>query len=238
MKFRELVNQAREIESSTSRFYLEKTTSIRSELNKINLDRMLSGEGRIQKMYDYRQQSATELIRQADQRKKDYVKVLSEAKIEAEKVIKNGIKKPSEEQIKDFENSLRRLKTEIMLTNRYEAAEAKLNEFVGQISDPYIANQMADMFIDIIPQVLSISNEPVKAKVKLSAMYDRLNNDFLPDEIKEAKTAIQYVNAASQNPQLFSLVAISNANDLLGNGHGNYLNKTEDYLNKIEGGQE
>ncbi|MEH7119077.1 hypothetical protein V7128_16925 [Neobacillus vireti] len=238
-KFRELANRAREIEESGASWYRQATEGIRKEISNIQFDPMLSSDGRLAKKQEYQGKQAAELIKLAHQRKQEYVKTLTDAKADAEQVIKRGIKKPSDEVISNFEKSLRYLKTELLLTNRYDAAEKRLNEFISQINDPYLASRMADEFIEIVPHALSIAGEPTKAKLKLSGMFEQLQNDFLPEEIKEAKVAIRYADYAMQNnTKIFPPVVESNANDLLGHGMGKFLNQTDAYFAQIEGGNE
>lgn len=234
MKFKELVNQAREMESSAAGWYRQNSEPIRNEISKIQLDPMLSGDGRIAKKMEYQAQQAAQLIKLAHQRKQEYVKALTDARADAESVIKKGVKKPADDVVTEFEHALRYLKTELLLTNRYESAEKKLGEFISQISDPYLASKMASEFIDIVPHALSIATEQGKAKLKLAGMFERLNTEFLPPEIKEAKEAVKFVEHTLENPKIFPAIVETNANDLLGHGMGKFLNDTDSFLNLLE----
>jgi hypothetical protein len=150
------------------------------------------------KKIEYQGLQAAELVKQAHLRKQDYLQALTDAKADAEKFVKSAVKKPADDVVKDFEHSLRYLKTELLLSNRYEVAEKKLNDFVAKINDPFLASKMADEFMEIAPHALSIAPEPAKAKLKLAGMFDRLNNDFVSEEVKEAKETIQYADYAMQ----------------------------------------
>lgn len=229
MKFKEHYKNALELQETSTAWYRQMAEKARQEISKTQLDRDLSPEGRIKKTAQVRRAHANELMKAAQARKNEYLKLLTEAKAHAEATIKRKVKKPSEDVINDFERSICFLKTELLLTSRYEVAEAKLNSFLSQISDPYLASRMADEFIEIVPHALGIASEPVKAKLKLGEMFDRLNNEYLPDDVKSAKESLGYINSALEKPVLFGSVVESNATDIFGNDVAKKINTPEEY---------
>lgn len=239
MKFRELIEVAQVIRGNSAKWYGDEAKKIRTEIGKAKADLNLSAEGRINKSREIRNYRAKELMYKADLMKSEYIEALTDAKKEAERTIKAGIKKADDEKIESFQSDLKRLKTDLMLSNNFDTSKTKLEELINKIDDPYVASLLTDDFINLIPQVLSTSSEPVKAKLVLSKMYDKVSNDFLPEEINEAKQAIQYVDASLENPKIFSPVAEENANELFGSGLGtSFLNKPEEFLELIATAEE
>lgn len=229
MNFKEKLQKAYELQETSTGFYRLKAEKARQDITKAQLDRDLSPEGRIKKTAIVRRAHANELMKAAQDRKNEYVELLSEAKADAEATIKKKIKKPDEDVITDFERSLRYLKTELLLTSNYQIAEKKLSDYISQIDDPFLASRMADEFIEIVPHALGIASEPAKAKLKLGEMFDRLNNEFLPDDVKSAKESLGYINSALEKPKLFGPIVESNALDIFGNDVSKKLNTPEDY---------
>lgn len=227
--FQEKLQKAIELQQTSTGFYRQLSEKARQEISKANLDRDLSDEGRIKKTAQVRRAHANELMKAALDRKNEYVKLLTEAKADAEATIKKKIKKPADDVIEDFEKSLRYLKTELLLSNRYDAAEAKLNSFLSQINDGYLASRMADEFIEIVPHALSIAGDPAKAKLKLGEMFDRLNTEYLPDDVKSAKESLGYINTALERPALFGAVVEANATDIFGLDVAKKINTPEEY---------
>lgn len=234
MKFKELIEQANVIQGTSSKWYGEEAKKIRTEIAKAKTDLNLSAEGRINKSEKIRNYCAKELMNNAKKMKSEYISLLNEAKSEAEKTIKAGIKKADDEKIEAFQRDLKRVKAELMLSNNFDKSKAILDDLIGKIDDGYIGNLLADEFINLIPQALSTSSEPVKAKLVLSRMFEQVSNDFIPEDIKEAKNAIQLVDASLENPKIFTLGAVENADDLFGSGLGSrFLNKPEEFLELI-----
>jgi hypothetical protein len=235
MKFKEYVQKAIEIRDTSSAWYRQRAEQIRSEISQAKLDRDLSAEGRLKKVAQIRQQRGDELLREVKALRDEYVQALQQAKVEAEKTLKSAVKKPSDEKITDFQRQFKRFKTELMLTNRFDTIEKKLNDFLSQqVDEPYFAQLLADEFPEIISQSLAVADEPAKARMKLADIFDRLNNDFLPEEAKEARNALEFANASLANPKIFSPVVETNAMDLLG-PVGKYMNDPETYL---QGGEQ
>jgi hypothetical protein len=229
MKFKEKLQAAQEMQQTSTGWYRQLSEKARQEISKAQFDQDYSPEGRIKKTAQVRRAHANQLMKAAQERKNEYLKLLSEAKADAEATLKRKVKKPSDEVITDFERSLRYLKTEILLSTRYETAEKRLNEFVSQISDPYLASKMADEFIEIVPHVLGTADEPAKAKLKLSGMFELLNNEYLPEEVRDAKETIGYIDSVLERPALFGAVVESNALDIFGNDVAKKINTPELY---------
>jgi hypothetical protein len=229
MKFKEKLQAAVELQQTTTGFYRQLSEKARQEIGKAQIDKDYSPEGRIKRTAQVRRAHANELMKAAQARKNEYLTLLNEAKADAEATLKKKITKPADDVVTDFEHSLRYLKTELLLSTRYETAEAKLNSFLSQISDPFLASRMADEFIEIVPHVLGTADDKAKAKLKLSGMFERLTNEYLPEEVKEAKESLGYINAVLEKPALFGPVVAENALDIFGNDVAKKLNTPEEY---------
>jgi hypothetical protein len=229
MKFKEYVNKAIELQQTSAAFYREHAEKAQREITKTAHDPDLSAQGRAKKAAEVRQRLGNELLQAAAKRKQEYVDLLTAAKADAEATIKRGIKKPADEKVENFKKKIDKLKVELMLAPNFEVAERKINETMKQIDDPYFATMLADEFVNIVPQALSLAGDKGKAKMQLSQMYERLNNDYLPAEVKEARQAVEFINASLANPSLFSDVVVSHAIELFGREVGRNLNTPENY---------
>jgi hypothetical protein len=236
MKFREHITKAMEIQNGTAAWYRERSESVNQELSKIRNDKHLSPEGKQAKMNEFKGAKAMEIIEAAHDLRKEYLLNLQVAKGHANHTIKSAVKRPNDDVVAEFEKVIKRLKTEVMLSTRYESAKAKIDEVIEKVNDPYLAEMLADEFAVIIPNVLASAKEPAKAKLELSAYYNKLSNDFLPEEAKAAKEALRYIEAAEANPKLFPLVVENNADAMFG-GAGKYLNDPDAYQ-KLKDGNE
>jgi hypothetical protein len=229
MKFKEYIGKAIDIQNSSAAWYRQQTDVITEELSKIRNDRHLSPEGKAAKTAEINGVKSMELLKAAHARKREYLQHLSDAKKDAKLTFKSAVKRPADDEaVSEFAQSVKRLKTELMLSTRYETSKEKLEAVVGQISDPFFAQVLADEFSILIPSMLATAENPSKARLELNAIYQSLSTDFLPYEAKAAHEALQYIEAAEKGTKIYPEVAVSHANVLLG-GAGRYLNDEEAY---------
>lgn len=229
MKFKEYINKAIEVQNGSTAWYRGQTDVISNEISKVRNDRHLSPEGKDAKLAELKGVKSMDLLKAAHARKREYLQHLSDAKKDAKLTFKNAVKRPADDDVvSEFAQSVKQLKTELMLSTRYETSKAKLEEVVGKISDPFFAQVLADEFSNFIPAMLSTAEYPSKARLELNAIYQSLLNDYLPEEAKAARDALSYIEAAEQGTKLFPEVAVSHADNLLG-GAGQYLNDEEAY---------
>ncbi|MGG3853909.1 hypothetical protein ABET36_05650 [Caldifermentibacillus hisashii] len=225
--FREKLEAANELKQGSTAFYRERAEQARREIGQAKLNRDYSAEGRQKLAAQLRRKHANELMQAAAQRKQEYIKLLTDAKTYAESTIKRKLKEPSD--AANFKKEIERLKVEIMLAPNAEKATEKIDATMKKINDPYHAVMIADSFAEIVPQVLSLAGDTGKAKTQLSQMYERLNNDYLPDEVKEARSALEYIDSALENPKLFPPVVEANAEDIFNRDVARNINTPENY---------
>jgi hypothetical protein len=235
MKFKEYVQKAIEIRDTSAAWYREHMEVARQEISKARTDLDLSPEGRMKKEAKLKFEYGEILLKAALERKQQYVDLLKKAKADAEATLKRGIKKPADDKIADFQKALNHLKVEIMLSTNFDTVAKKIEDVMKTIDEPYLATMLADEFATIVPQALSVSTEPSKAKLVLSDLFERLNNEYLPDDVKEARQSLEFINASLENPKLFAPIVEANAIDLFGNEVGKKLNTPEAYF---EGGEQ
>jgi len=227
MKFKEYIKKAMELQQTSAAFYREHAEKAQREITKTAHDPDLSAQGRAKKAAEVRQRLGNELLQAAAKRKQEYVDLLTAAKADAEKVVKTKLKQPTD--VEDFKKEIDRLKVEVMLAPNADVATQKIEATMRKITDPYHAVMLADQFVEVVPQVLGLPGDKGKAKMQLSQLFDRLNNEYLPTEVKEARKAIEFINASLANPVLFSEVVVNHAVDLFGREIGRNLNTPENY---------
>lgn len=234
MTFKEYISKAMEVQNGSTAWYREQSEGLTAELSKIRNDRHLSEEGKAAKIAEFKGVKAMEILDAAHDRKREYLQHLADAKLHAKHTLKTAIKRPEDEDlVSEFAQEVKRLKTDLMLSTRYESSKAKLDALVGKIDDPFLAQVLADEFSNVVPSMLAIAEVPGQAKLELSKIYESLQNDFLPNEAKAAREALSYIDAAEQGTKLFPEVAVTHANDLFG-GAGRYLNDEEAYIKMKE----
>ena len=234
MSYKEKIKKAQEIKGNAAGWFRERRDKINAELNKVKTDPHLTVEGRLAKSIELKNKFGNELLKEAHQLRNEYIKLLNDAKADAEKTLKTAIKKPNDDVVSEFQRDLKRFKTELMLANSFGVIEKKLDDFIkAKVNDAYLAQMVADEFPEIIGQALSVTSNVGFARKKLSDVYERLNNDFLPDEAKEARAALDHVNAAV-NSKLFPSIVEQAAQEIVGKEFAQYLNDTDSYVEQIE----
>ncbi|MED4918678.1 hypothetical protein [Geobacillus thermodenitrificans] len=230
MKFKEYVQKAVEIRDTSAAWYRERAEVARKEIAKARTDLDLSPEGRMKKAAKLKFEYGEELLKAALERKQQYIDLLKQAKADAEATLKRGIPKPSDDKIADFQKVLNHLKVEIMLSTNFDTVAKKIEDVMKTIDEPYLATMLADEFATIVPQALAVSTDPSKAKTVLSDLFERLNNEYLPEDVKEARQSLEFINASLENPKLFAPIVEANAVDVFGNDVGKKLNTPEVYF--------
>lgn len=225
--YKDYLQKAQEIKQGSAKFYRERAEQARREIRQAELNPDYSPEGRQKLAAQLRRKHANDLMKAAAQRKQEYIKLLTDAKTYAESTIKRKLKEPSD--AANFKKEIDRLKVEIMLAPNAESATQKIEAAMKKISDPFHAVMIAESFADIVPQVLSLDDKTGKAKTQLSQMFERLNNDYLPDEVKEAQSALEYITTMLGNPKIFPSVVMTNATELFGREVAQNINTPENY---------
>ncbi|WAA13402.1 hypothetical protein [Fervidibacillus halotolerans] len=225
--YQEKIKQAQELKQTSAGWYRQIAQQAQHEISQAELNRDYSEEGRKKLVAKIRAKRANELMNAVTERKQEYIKLLQEAKADAEKVVKSKLKQPVDAD--EFKKEIDRLKVAVMLAPDAKNATEKIESTMQKIRDPYHASMLADEFSTIVPQVLTLNGDTSKAKTELSRMFERLNNDYLPADVKDAKEALEYVEQALANPKLFPPVVSENASGLFGREVARNINTPENY---------
>lgn len=230
-KARESLLKAHELKNDNTRFYREFNDKVRAEISAIRDDRYLSEDGRAQKIAEVRERRGKELLRLAHARRQEFRAHLADAQKHAEAVIYAKIPKPSEEKIERFTESLRKLKTELMLSGRAESAAAKLTQFIGELDDPYLAHKVSIEYADLAGSILAIADPSNVGKLRmdLSRQYDGLSGKYEDPDANAARDALETATEMDKSSFFIGLVHDS-VRETLGTRYSSFINSTDTYF--------
>lgn len=232
-KAKDYLLKAIAIKEATTKSYREWAEKVRAELEKTKYDPDLSASGREKRLKELRQTHGVELLQAAYRASDEYKTWINRAKKAAEDALYKGPHKPSREKIERFNKDFKRFKTELMLSANAESAEKKLHDFVSKIDDPYFANEVIEQFHDIASTILNVAGgEAQEYRVKLAQVYERLQNDHMSEEAKEAREILHSIS--NDSPKIFAPVVEENATSLLGDEFGQFVNDPERFFSQSE----
>ncbi|MGC4378985.1 hypothetical protein WD019_19005 [Fictibacillus sp. Mic-4] len=226
------LDKAQEIKQSSTAFLRELQKEMDNLSKEIEFDEHLTRSGKIAKKSELKDVKGIEALKKFHQRKQQYLSELTKAKKAAEKILKQPIKKPSSEEIEQFEKRFKQLKTELFLTPRADRAEQKLREFVADIKHGYFAEKVRDEFSEVVGTIVSSAGpQAAQFKMRLFDMYEKLQSEFESPEVKEAKEALEYAEYAISENRLFAGdLAVNAAVSTFGAKYGNFIDKTDEFF--------
>jgi hypothetical protein len=239
MKMRKHLQKATEIKNGSAGFLNEINREARVLIAKTKTDTMLSAEGRQIKSKELRAKKGAEFMQALHARKNEYMGHLKKAQQAAKEVLKTPIKKASDEEIQDFQKSLKDLKTTIMLSTNPKTSEAKLQAFVAEIKHPYLASLLRDEFPSVVGDIISSAgSEAQQYKMRLFDVFESLEKDFLTDEYREAQGVVQFTESEIASNRLFMGFApdgmpslhMQSVIETFGNDIARYIDKTDQYF--------
>lgn len=177
-KAKDSIQKAHELKHDNTRFYREFQDKVRTEINAIAGDSDLSADGRYNRTTAAKKKHGTDLMKQAHVRRLQYLAHLKDAKTHAEAEIYAKIKKPDATTLERFEASLRKVKTELLLSMNAKTAAAKLTEFITQVSDPYCASILHEQFADLAGPI--IAQTPPSENAKPAMNWRRHSRGWRP----------------------------------------------------------
>lgn len=192
---RESIEKARELTSNTTRQYRELKDILRSDIVKVETDKLLSTEGKMQEKTKVRAAFAKDIVRLSAEIKKAYKDELTTAKTKAEKILTAGLKVPDENTVKRYERNLADIKSEVILSTDAKSAQAKLEKFISGINDAYLADMVARSFPDILSNITAKGNVEAEVIGGLRSLHVELSERFKTEEQIEAA---QVYETASQ----------------------------------------
>ena len=194
--------------TNNAKAHLEKALTIRKQattaaldfklvmeqkLASIAADANLSLVGKQNAQREARKKALVDISRKALYLKQGFRANLALARKEAEKVINGKVKKPGDEQVERFKRELRKVKTALMLEIDGKKALKTLESFIDRIPGAHEARMVEDEFSELAAQVIESSGGDRSVKPQLARLFERVQNDFVPEEVKEAREILERV---------------------------------------------
>ncbi|WP_170880200.1 hypothetical protein [Paenibacillus odorifer] len=170
-------------------------------------------------------------MKQVYTRRQEYLAHLKDAKTHAEAEIYAKIKKPDATTLERFEASLRKVKTELLLSMNAKTAASKLTEFITQVSDPYCASILHEQFADLAGPIIAQTppSENAKTRHELAQTFEGLTMKFESEDVRAARDTLGSIEEMEKSKFFMDLVSEAAA-DTLGREYSNYLNATDAYF--------
>lgn len=199
--------------TNNAKAHLEKALTIRKQattaaldfklvmeqkLASIAADANLSLVGKQNAQREARKKALVDISRKALYLKQGFRANLALARKEAEKVINGKVKKPGDEQVERFKRELRKVKTALMLEIDGKKALKTLESFIDRIPGAHEARMVEDEFSELAAQVIESSGGDRSVKPHLSRLFERVQNDFVGEEVKEAREIIERVEVLEE----------------------------------------
>lgn len=234
-QIREHIDKARLAESLTTSEALERKRKVQAEMGEIMRNRDLSEIGRANAVSTLKQKHGIEFLQDAYKLKQIYMAELKKAREGADAIVYAKAKKPDAVKIERFEEELKALKTELMLTTRAETAKQKVEAFIQKhaktADDRYFALRVRDGFQQIAAPILeSAGTESAKYRAILGEMFERLDQASLSDDAREARQILDLADAMMERGTLFSGLVVESMTETLGREYASFLNNPEKFF--------
>lgn len=207
-------------------FFSEFQDKGRKRISAIQLDPDLSAEGKKKKMDSEREKIGKELIEWSKGLKGGFEQEMTRAKVKAESILEQPIKKPLDKEIAKFEKSLKQLKTEIMLIADPKKAKEAFESFARELKDPYYLDKVYEDYASIISPIVSEATGTERAKFKhdLLSLYSDIKERTLTDEQKEATKILNSADGYLQS-NFYSPLVAQKVTELADKQYTDYLEK-------------
>ena len=234
----ETMRKAVALKKNSIKWYTELQSAVRDEIKQIeqNNDYTISAKSRM--INELKEKRGIEIMQQIAKRKQAYLRLLNQAKKQAEDTIYAKIKKPSDEQVERFNVDVKHVKTKLLLAKTGDEVKNILKSFIEKIEAAgedraYFATEFANQFDEIITTALNIDSSD-KMKHELKQMYERLYYELQTDDVKEAREVLDTVNELLKKPTLFVVGPLieQNTNYLFGKLFTQYINEPEEFFNQ------
>lgn len=224
--------KAHELKHENTGVYRQFNDKLREEIRALKDDRDLSEEGRGRRLAELREARGKELLQLAYRRHREYKSLLADARKNAEAVIYSDIPKPDQTKIDRFDESFRKLKTELMLARDGKAAAQKLTQFIGEVDERYFHHKISEAYADLSSSILTLDNSS-GMRLALSQQYDSLNASYESPDAEAARSSLDTANDMEQS-QFFLKVVEDSVREGLGVRYSSFINNTESYYSYHE----
>jgi hypothetical protein len=192
-KAKELIGKAHELRSNRAAFLREVAVPLRKQIAQINMDSMLSHEGRAAKVKELKAQETKKFMQQVALRKQAYQEYLTNAKKLAKETIEKSFVSADEATRAKFNRDFSELKFKMALKSEKSAFD-DVKTFVSNTPDQAYASLLLENFHEIAGKF-----NAGELKLGLSKTYDQLKSDFTPPEVTEAFDVIEQVDGGINN---------------------------------------
>ncbi|MCU6709781.1 hypothetical protein M6D81_13875 [Paenibacillus sp. J5C_2022] len=237
LKAKEFMQKAHEITGDSAGQLLSIKKQFEERNRAIEDDRRLSTEGRVEAKAALKKEVGISILQNSHTRMQEYKSHLSKAAKYADAIVYAKPPKPDAVKLERFEGELRRLKTELQIATRADAAYKKLTEFVEKLDDPYIANIVSDQFGEMAATIIGAPGSDGHTRQNLSQTFGTLQTKFETDDVRQARTIMESAQSMLEQPEVYTGPIITDAVDnMAGPEYTRYLNRTDEFF-VIEGNE-
>lgn len=220
-----------EIKKSTTGVALKYKTAVAEKRSDLTYDRMLSPEGRKQKLEEFQKQQGIAFIAEAAKMRAEFDKAAVEAQVAAEMFLLEDAPKPSDTAVQTFDRKLAEFQTALLLATNPDSALTLVRSFVGEMQDPYFAAQLKGEMPAIIREVTALAG--VKApsyKVQLGRVVDDLNFTATSGKRHEVQQVLDGGSRVGEDVWHRANTSLSALQQSLGSEYSNFANNPSGYV--------
>lgn len=223
---RKYLDEAHGVTSRATAHYLELVKKFKAEESEIRRDPRWTADGQEYYLKGIKKDYEEDVVRMSKELKGEYLSWIDKAKKEAEKVLSSPVKQADEQKLAKYSQSVNELKAKVMLALRPESSAKLVTDFVSEIDDPYIAAQFRQEFSTVIGSVIPGAKPEVKQQ--LAAAFDKLESDYITDEVKEARDVLEMAESMEKGT-IFNYSVLDNAKDTFGAQFVPFINNPDAY---------
>jgi hypothetical protein len=234
-KIKSYIDNARNYEQASNGVALKYHQDFHILKRQIEQNTDLSQEGQSKAVEAARKEMGLKLMKDAYTTKQLYLNELKKAQRLADSTAYKKPKVVDPVKLERFTNDLNALKTEVMLTGRVQTAQAKIQALVDRYikspDDRQLAEILRGEFAELSSHILNVAGQDrEKVRMQLAETFDRLESDFTPQEVKDARNLLDLTNRMIERGKVFSLTATQSMTATFGREVGDNLNTPEKYF--------
>lgn len=234
---RQYFERARSMMELATKKAVERKRALQEEIRQVKADERLSGKGREEKIAEIKVKHGIEMLQEAYLLKQMYQAELRKARDGADAIVYAKPKKPDSVKLERFEDALKALKTELMLTTRTQDAKQKLDAFINQHikgpEDRFFALRLRDEFQAIAESVLGAARtnrEDVESlRARLREVYEALDTQTLSEAELEARQILEAAES-SMDRSVYTQMVKDGMAEMLGRGVTKHLDNPEKFF--------
>lgn len=219
-----------EIKQSTTGVALQFKTALAEKQSDLTYDRMLSPDGRKQKLEEFKKKQGAAFVKQAAKMRAEFDKAAVEAQVAAELFLLEDAPKPSDTAVQTFERKLTDFQTALLLATSPDQAMTLVKMFVGDTQDPYFAGKLKGEMPAIIREVTTLAG--VKApmyKGQLGYVLDGLNATATAGKQNEVQQVLDGGSRFGEDIWRSQDVQLNALQQAVGSEYSNFANNPTDF---------